>query len=127
MKPILYHFYCLKSISGPDSNYDIEIDHIIPQALFSQTAIENRELLKDNILNLGLLPKGDNISKGKRRLIEIQPTEEWLKEQIEKYEFVDRSEFDYYSNVNNYREIYERRKGLFTDAFGTNRDIILNN
>ena len=31
MRPILYHFYCMKSISGPESVYDIEIDHIIPQ------------------------------------------------------------------------------------------------
>lgn len=125
MKPILYHFYCLKNIQGPDSNYDIEVDHIIPQALFTQSALEKKDLLKDNILNLGLLPKDENISKGKKRLVEL--TQEWLKDQIEKYEFIRKSEFTFYSDINNYNKIFEIREEYFNNAFSNNRDSILNN
>lgn len=57
MKPLLYHFYCLKNISGPDSHYSIEIDHIIPQIKFDLSQLSQKNILKDNLFNLGLLPK----------------------------------------------------------------------
>lgn len=125
MKPILYHFYCINSIQGPDSNYGIEIDHIIPQVLFSQSTIEKQDIVKDNILNLGLLPKDENISKGKKRLIEIK--QDWLKGQIEKYEFIKEEEYHFYSDISNYKEIYITRKEHFDNTFSIKRDKILNN
>ena len=125
MKPILYHFYSLNRIQGPDTNYGIEIDHIIPQSIFNQSTIKRKEILKDNILNLGLLPKNENISKGNKKLSEINKS--WLKEQIKKYEFIEESEYLCYSNINNYEMIFDNRKEYFNKAFSEKRDEILNN
>ena len=125
MKPILYHFYCIKNIQGPDTNYGIEVDHIIPQSLFKQSAIERREVLKDNILNLGLLPKDDNISKSNKRLIEINSP--WLKDQIKKYEFIEETDYTKYSDLNNYSDIFKSRQELFNDVFDSLRSKLINN
>ena len=125
MKPILYHFYSLNRIQGPDTNYGIEIDHIIPQSIFNQTKIKRKEILKDNNINLGLLPKNENISKGNKKLSEINKS--WLKEQIKKYEFIEESEYLCYSNINNYEMIFDNRKEYFNKAFSEKRDEILNN
>ena len=104
MKPILYHFYCLKGLMGPDTlSEQLDVDHIIPQALFNSSTFERKECLRDNILNLGVLPKKENCSKGKKRLIEI--TDTWMKQMIEKYEFVSELEFQKFSDVNNYKEL----------------------
>ena len=51
-------------MQGPDTEYDIEVDHIIPQSLFKESSIENKDFVQHNLLNLGLLPKDENISKG---------------------------------------------------------------
>lgn len=124
MKPILYHFYCLKNLRGPDES-NIEIDHIIPQSLFTASTIAKKEVIKDNLFNLGLLPKKDNISKSDKELIDIKS--EWLKDQVEKYEFVVRADYPKFSNVNNYGELFEMRKAYFEKAFGELRDNIINN
>lgn len=125
MKPILYHFYCLSSISGPDAQHNIDIDHIIPQTLFESSTIPNKDQVKNSIFNLGLLPKSENCSKNAKRLIEI--TDTWLIDQIEKYEFVKKDEFQMYSDINNYSEIYNERFGVFEKAFTDYRDSLLNN
>lgn len=125
MKPLLYHFYCLKSIQGPDTNYDIEVDHIIPQTLFNQSSIPKKEVIQDNLLNLGLLPKDENISKSNKKLILIDS--QWLKDQIVKYEFILEDKFLEYSNVNNYQQMFDERKEVFIEAYTTKRDNILNN
>ena len=113
MKPILYHFYCMKSVAGPDSEYEIEVDHIIPQDAFKTTSIDSNA--QHSLYNLGLLPKGENISKSNKKLNEI--SNEWLRSQIEKYEFIDRSDWEKYSNIVNYSELFDRHYELFTDAF----------
>jgi len=125
MKPILYHFYCLKSIEGPGSMYQLEVDHIIPQSLFESSALIEKDSIVNSIFNLGVLPKNENISKGKKTLVEIR--DPWLRSQIEKYEFVSSQEFDFYSNINNYSTIYEQRIELFKTAFGKNRSDLINN
>lgn len=56
MKPLLYHSYCLSHISGPDSQYTIEIDHILPQTKFEESHLPQKSLIKDSLFNLGLLP-----------------------------------------------------------------------
>ncbi len=125
MKPLLYHFYCLKGISGPDTVYNIEVDHILPQDLFKNSVLPNKESIMHSIFNLGLLPKNDNISKGKKRLIEI--SDAWLKDQIEKFEFVAEEQYATYSNIANYSDIYEQRFEIFKTAFDDTRTFILNN
>src|SRR5690606_13889046 len=34
LEPILYHYYAMKELQAPDSNFTLEVDHIIPQSLF---------------------------------------------------------------------------------------------
>lgn len=65
MDPLLYHFYALSKIQGPDSRCKIEVDHIIPQDLFNNSVIANKEVIVHSLFNLALLPKNENASKGK--------------------------------------------------------------
>lgn len=125
MKTLLYHFYCMKNQQGPDTDCEIELDHIIPQDTFNNSTVERKEVKQHNILNLGLLPKNENISKGKKRLIEINNN--WMRDQIEKYEYVSRDDFALYSDLANLDEIFTKRKELFYDAYLVCRDKILNN
>ncbi|MBQ7590858.1 MAG: DUF262 domain-containing protein [Verrucomicrobia bacterium] len=128
MKALLYHFYCLKGLSreGQDS-YDI--DHIIPQSLFKGSKIPRNDVIKDNILNLGLLPKRENCSKGDRRLIEITNDESWLRDQIRRYEFIeyDLERYNRFSDITHYNEMFEFRKPIIIKAFTEDRIRILNN
>lgn len=125
MKPLLYHFYCLSSIQGPDTNYDIEVDHIIPKTLFAESNIERKDIIRDNILNLGLLPKDENIAKSNKKLILIDS--QWLKDQIKKYEFISEDKFTLYSNVNNYKDMFEERAEIIVEAYTKKRSDIINN
>ena len=126
MKPLLYHAYCLMSISGPDSQYGIEIDHIIPQSIFKQSALPQKDLIQHSLFNLGLLPKKENVSKGDERLKNIE--DEWLKNQIINYEFIPLDKFEEFSDVNNYSTMFDHRKATFFEkAFGEKRDYLLNN
>lgn len=125
MKPLLYHFYCLNAMQGPDTEYDIEVDHIIPQSLFNESSLPKKDILQHNLLNLGLLPKDENISKGNKKLILID--NDWLKSQITKYEFIEDEKFNEYSNVNNYNAMFQFRREFFNKAFGEKRNNILNN
>lgn len=125
MKPLLYHFYCLSHIYGPDSPYTIEIDHIMPQTKFEESHLPHKSMLKDSLFNLGLLPKNENISKSNKTLRTIES--EWLKHEIEKYEQIPLDKFDAFSNINNYKELFALRKKHFDKAYGQLRSDLLNN
>ena len=125
MKPLLYHMYCLKSMQGPDTSYGLEVDHIIPQTLFNESSIARKEVVQDNLLNLGLLPKDENIAKSNKKLILIDS--QWLKDQVTKYEFIDESNFLEYSNVNNFEKMFNERAEIILEAYGKKRRDILNN
>ncbi|KOY52404.1 DUF262 domain-containing protein [Polaribacter dokdonensis] len=125
VQPILYHFYAISKIQGPDTNYKIEVDHIIPQSLFKASTIENKEVIVHNIFNLALLPKDENVSKSNKKLTEI--TNEWLIDEIKKYEFIDLSDFRKYSDLNNLNELKELRGEIILNAFKDKRNNILNN
>ena len=118
--------YCLKNITGPsEPNVKIEVDHIIPQALFKASTIERKTIVQDNLLNLGLLPKRENITKSNKRLSEI--TDPWMIEQIRRYEFISRNDFALYSDVSNYQQMFENRRSIYLEAFGELRTMLLNN
>ncbi|BFG70147.1 hypothetical protein KACHI17_10280 [Sediminibacterium sp. KACHI17] len=125
MEPILYHFYATRKIQGPDSRYSIEVDHIIPQAIFKNSILPDKESLQHNLFNLGLLPKDENISKSNKTLIEIR--DQWLKNQIEKYEFIASEDFQKFSDLNNLDEFKAKRRVHFTSTFIEDRSSILNN
>ncbi len=92
MRPLLFHFYALNQIQGPGNMFKIDIDHIIPGSLFNKSTLDNKDSIKDNILNLGFLPKDDNISKSNKRLSEIKHNQ-WLVDQVIKYEFIELNDF----------------------------------
>lgn len=125
--PLLYYYYCLKSIAGPNDPKvkNIEVDHIIPQTLFEDSTIENKKVIKDNLFNLALLPKAENISKSNKRLIEI--TDRWLSTQIVTYEEIKEVDFRKYSDVNNYLALKEERGQLIKKTFKDDRQSWLNN
>lgn len=126
MQSLLYHFYCLYELAAPaSSNYHYEIDHIIPQTLFNGSALEDKEIIQDNLFNLALLPKKENISKSNKKLSVID--DPWLKNQILTYEFIPEDKFTEYSNVLNYKSMFEFRKKFFIEAFKTKRTNLINN
>ncbi len=125
LKPILYHSYAIKNIQGPDTQYPIEVDHIIPQTLFDSSTLPEKEYLKHNLFNLALLPKNENISKRNKKLIEIN--DEWLKDQIEKYTFIREKDFKKYSDLNHWEDLKNYRKEIFKKIFTYDRKRILNN
>lgn len=125
MDPLLYHFYALSKIQGPDSRCKIEVDHIIPQDLFKNSVIANKEVIVHSLFNLALLPKNENASKGKKRLVEI--TDNWLKDQIEKYAFISKDDYQMYSDINNFDKLKKLREPIFLKAFTVERENILNN
>lgn len=125
MRPLLYHFYCLSHIAGPDSVYKVDVDHILPQAKFDLSQLPRKNILKDSLFNLGLLPKNENISKSDKTLRHIES--EWLRHQIVKYEQIPLDKFDDFSDINNYNNLFNLRKEYFTRAYGTIRQNLLNN
>ena len=125
MTVLLYHFYCLQRLQGPDSDKDIEVDHIIPQTAFDKSIIERKKVIQDNLLNLGLLPKDENVSKSNKKLNAIESP--WLKDQIVKYEFIPLEMFNEYSDIGNYEKMFASRQEVFYNAYGFKRTEILNN
>jgi hypothetical protein len=125
IEPVLYHYYCISKIQGPDSLNKIETDHIIPQSVFEKSTIQNKDSVRHNIYNLALLPKDENISKSNKRLIEI--SNQWLKDQIVKYTCISEDDFAKYSDLNNLSDLKKYRGGLITEAFKSKRTSLLEN
>ena len=127
MQAVLCHFYALMEISAPTTELDFkyDIDHIIPQTAFRESTLPDKEKILDNLFNLAFLPKRDNISKSNKRLREIHNS--WLREQISAYEFIEPEQYKKFSDVGNYKELFELRKEKFIQAFSEKRDYILNN
>lgn len=125
MEPLLYHFYSIKKLQGPSTNFQIEVDHIVPQSLFQSSALPEKEYLQHNLFNLGLLPKDENTSKGNKRLTQINNS--WLKDQIYKYEFIREKDYVKFSDLNNLEQLKKHRAPIFKKAFDSERDHILNN
>lgn len=125
LEPVLLHYYSLNGIQAPDTNYSLEVDHIIPQALFKSSNIDEKDYIQHNLFNLCILPKDENISKSKKRLIEI--TDSWLKTQITKYTLIEEKDFAKFSDLTNLEELKKLRSLDILKSFDTKRDFILNN
>lgn len=124
---ILYHYYSIKNIKGPDDeNIKVEVDHIFPQTLIDESSLPDKKKIKDAPFNLALLPKKNNVIKGRKRLIEISTNTE-LVELILKYEEVEKSNFAEFSDLNNWQKLQDLRYEKFMETFDTSRDSLLNN
>ena len=125
VQSILYHVYALRELKAPSDASAYDIDHILPQVLINNSSLENKEEVRDNLFNLALLPKTENISKGGKKLIQIDDS--WLKSQIKDYEFIEESDYSKFSDVSNYKQLFEHRKKFFLEAFKDKRTYLLNN
>ena len=123
-KALLYHLYCLNQLYAPNAEV-FDIDHIIPQEKFKTSVIVGKEKIVHNILNLGILPKGDNIKKSSYVLSQI--VDQSAKDLITKYEFIEQEDFLAFSNVSNYELMFEKRKKIIMDIFKRKRTDLLNN
>lgn len=126
MTPLVYYFYLLNNVAGPNEiDCAIEVDHIIPKTKFDSSTLANKDIIKDNLFNLGLLPKKENISKSNKLLKEIN--DEWLIDQIVRYENIAREDFKKYSDINNLESLKELRGNLYKNAFNEYRKQKINN
>jgi len=124
---LLHHYYCLNSISGPDrKSYEVEVDHIYPQALIEESNIHEKKKIKDACFNLGLLPKNKNASKGRKKLIEIK-LDKFLADAVTKYEDIEKNDFEKFSDLNNWKLLRDLRFQKFTSVFSSERNNKLNN
>lgn len=114
---LLYYYYVLKEIGGPNDPtvIGIDVDHIIPDSLFGSALENDLRGLSANIANLGLLPKRQNISKGARRLSEIR--DPWLIDQVERYEEIPQTDFAKFSDVSQIRDLKAYRGPMIQEAF----------
>lgn len=125
IKPLVVHYYCIKNLKC-DVTYDFiaDFDHIIPQALFKSSNIDNKELIRDNIYNIALLPKSKNTAKNDKPLAAI--TDKALKTTIEKYEEIPQVDFTKYSEVTDWAALKEYRGNKIIKGFDGERTEILN-
>ncbi|MGN9163060.1 DUF262 domain-containing protein [Clostridium sulfidigenes] len=126
LKAFMYHYYIIKKIDPvyKNSTTIFEIDHIVAQSLFKDNDGANQDM-KDCIINLALLPKGENIEKSDKRLNKI--TDEWLKKQIIRLAEISEDDFETFSDITNINQLKEKRAKLFSDAFSEERDKLINN
>lgn len=128
MKPLLYHYYCLAGLEAPSAvKYKaLDVDHIIPQTMFDANvgAHPRADVIKNNLLNLGILPKESNTSKGGKTLLQVSTNAKLVKE-IKTYEFIDQADFATYSQFINYCHMFAHRRPIFERGFTTERDAIL--
>ncbi|MFC0237081.1 DUF262 domain-containing protein [Fictibacillus phosphorivorans] len=124
LKPILIHHYCLSNQAGPDDpDVEITIDHIYPQDVFNNSPFEDKDILCNNLFNLALLPKSDNVSKGNKKLKVID--NQWLTDYIVKYTGITSEDFNKYSDINNIEYLKEKRKIDFLNSFTAKRNQII--
>jgi hypothetical protein len=127
LKSFLYYYYVVKEAdvpSGNKNNITIDVDHIIPRYAFSASSLQNKDLLENNILNLCLLPKKDNISKGADRLNEIKDS--WLKKQVVKFTEIEESKFDEFSDLTNVEEFKKYRKEKVLEFLECRHKLLVN-
>ncbi|MEG0416441.1 MAG: DUF262 domain-containing protein [Erysipelothrix sp.] len=124
--PIVYHYYFLSQIKGPNELINInEVDHIYPQSKFKDLSEEMNNLYLNNLINLQIIPKRENIQKGAKSLLEIN--DKWLIDQIEIYSGIKLDDFDKFSNISNIEKLKDLRKPYYIKAYKEKRNDILNN
>ena len=124
MKPIIMHYFGIKRIKcNADYDFVPDFDHIIPQASFKSSTLADKDLLKDNIYNLALMPKSKNAAKNDRPLKTID--DETIINAIVDYEEIEEEDFDKYSKPTDIGALKEYRGGLIKEAFGETRTKLL--
>lgn len=124
VKPIVVHYNCIKRLKcAVDYDFVPEFDHIIPQSSFKSSTIENKELLRDNIYNIALLPKSKNAAKNDRSLKAID--DEVLIAAITQYEEIKEEDFSKYCKPTDIDDLKQYRGKMVKEAFKTQRKQLL--
>lgn len=121
LRGLLYYYYVLKQKSGPNDPTisGIEVDHIVPQSLFEGESSVVKDMM-NNIVNLALLPKRQNISKGSKKLTEID--DPWLRDQIRNYEGISESQYNELSEAKMVDKLKGYRGSSILEAFEKQRN-----
>ncbi len=126
IKPLVAHYYCIKGKKCiVKYDFTAEFDHIIPQKSFAPSNIERKEVKRDSIFNIGLLPKPVNASKNDCTLNEITSNQTLVDAVIE-YEEIERNRFDEFSSVLNWEVLKNYRGEMIKKAFEEDRENFLN-
>ncbi|MFZ2255931.1 MAG: hypothetical protein WAW59_02100 [Patescibacteria group bacterium] len=96
------------------------IDHIMPQSIFDSSEKTRGSLLRDALFNLCPLPERDNQKKNDKKLNEI--SDQWLKDQIKDYAFIDESEYLEFSSIMNWEKLRDKRRLFFEGEFIVERE-----
>lgn len=113
--PLVYYYNILKNIKGDGE--PAEVDHIIPQAAWESSTLNEKDIIMNNTFNLALLPKKINSSKKDKSLMSIR-TSEIVADQISEYEEIGIQDFEKFSYIENYPELKSKRNKLYLEAFG---------
>ncbi len=125
IKPLVAHYYCIMSKRcGVTYEYTAEFDHIIPQKSFNSSGLNRKEVKRDSIYNIGMLPKGANASKNDRTLNEISDNEALVNAVVE-YEEIERERFEEFSSVINWEKLKAYRGEKIKKAFESDRERII--
>ncbi|MBR3362047.1 MAG: DUF262 domain-containing protein [Lachnospiraceae bacterium] len=125
IKPLVAHYYCIKAKRcSVTYNYTAEFDHIIPQKAFSSSGLDRKEVKRDSIYNIGLLPKGTNASKNDRTLNEISGNTAIVNAVID-YEEIEEKKFGEFSSVLKWEQLKKYRGKKIKEAFKINREEFL--
>ena len=128
IKPLVAHYYCIiGKRCDTAEEYTAEFDHIIPKKSFASSAIDRKDVMKDVIYNIGLLPKTANASKNERTLNEISNNPALVNAVIH-YEEIERDKFDDFSSISiqNLQKLKEYRGKKIIKAFEKDREDFLN-
>lgn len=120
MRGLLYYYYVLKQKSGPNDPTvtGVEVDHIIPQSLFDGEGKNVKDYM-NNLTNLALLPKRQNISKSNKKISDID--DPWLRDQIINYEEIMEQQFTEMSDIKNIEKLKQHRGSLIIETFEKRR------
>ena len=125
VKPLVMHYYCMAKIKCYVSyEYSAEFDHIIPQKAFESSALEKKEVMRNSIFNIGLLPKCSNASKNDRTLNEISDNDALVNAVIE-YEEIERDKFNEYSTLSHWELLRDYRGEKILKVFSDKRNDFL--
>lgn len=119
---LLYYYAALRPIA-PNPGKSVDVDHIIPEALFDQASDPGLKRNRHHIANLQLLALDDNRSKLDKPLSALKG--DWLRQQVEMFGQIPASDFEKYSSVSQSDELIHWRGQLIKDTFLQKRKALL--
>lgn len=102
----------------------VDFDYIIPKTIWQNSSLQNKNLFQNNLVNIAILPKKDNIQKTDKKLSQID--DNWLIHQIEIYEEIDKSKFQEFSDLTNFDSFFEYRKIKLLNFIEDRKKFLLN-